>query len=517
MLWRSLFLIFFIGSQICQAQTLQYGYNTQYKAAAPKPEFPAHLEVPDINFNDRSGNNNNILDAYERGEIIFNLENTGDGNAYQVEIESREITGIGGVNFFNRIHVGELAAGKGTKVTIPIYATEELTNGRATMEITIKEANGFGLRNPMTVSFHTQAFRPPMTDIADFMFTNKKNDGNIAVGEMTSLTMLVQNKGQGTASDVVVSLTNPPNVFPAGDTSFSIKALKPNESRKISYSFFTNTQYKDSAIPIAVTVKERLGRYGTSKLLTASLDQNLAKTLQVEVDAQRDAEIAISEMSLRSDVDKNIPDNKKRYESRYALIIGNEDYTGNQGGLDAESNVEFANNDARTFRQYCISTMGVPEDNVMLLLDATAGKMNQSIEKLSKLIKVNEGAAEVIVYYAGHGYPDEQTKQAYLIPVDVTAADLQTAIKLQTLYSRLTEFPAKRITVFLDACFTGGGRNQGLMATRSVKVKPSEEVLSGNLVVFTATNSDESSMPWKRKESWHVYLSPAQKYSADKG
>jgi hypothetical protein len=494
-----LFIVFAVCSHFCVAQSGQNGYRVSYTSMAPRPDQPAKLEVPDMMFSDKGGNGNNILDAYERGEITFYLENNGNGNAYKIEIDLKERSGIKGVNFFSRIHVGDLPSGKSTRVSIPVYAAEDLATGKATIELTINEANGFGTRDPMSISFRTQAFRPPHLDIADFMFTNKLSEGRISLGEMTNLTMIVQNKGQGTASDVIVSLGNPKNVFPAGDTKFLFKLLKPNETKTITYSFFTNTQYRDSLIPIDVTVTERSGRYGIEKPLSVSLDQTLTKTLQVEVEAPIEAEVPISEISLRSDIDKNIPDNKRRYENRYALIIGNEDYSSRQNGLDVESNVEFANNDARTFRQYCINTMGVPEDNAMLLLDATAGKMNQAIDKLSKLIKVNEGSAEVVVYYAGHGYPDEQTKQAYLIPVDVTGSDLQTAVRLQSLYAKLTEFPAKRVTVFLDACFTGGGRNQGLVASRAIKVKPAAEVLSGNLVVFTATNSDESSLPWKEK------------------
>jgi uncharacterized caspase-like protein len=134
-----------------------------------------------------------------------------------------------------------------------------------------------------------------------------------------------------------------------------------------------------------------------------------------------------------------------------------------------------------------------------MLLNATAGQMRQSLAKLNKLEEVSEGQAEIIFYYAGHGLPDEVTKEAYLIPVDVSGTNVQYGIKLKDVYKTLTEHPAQRVTVFLDACFSGGARNQGLLAARGVKIKPKEEQLGGKLIVFSASSGDQSSLPYKAK------------------
>jgi hypothetical protein len=85
------------------------------------------------------------------------------------------------------------------------------------------------------------------------------------------------------------------------------------------------------------------------------------------------------------------------------------------------------------------------------------------------------------------------------MPVDVSGENANEGILLKTLYSKLTEFPSKRITVFIDACFSGGARNQGLLAARGVKVKPKEGLLSGNIVVFSASSGEQSSLPLKEK------------------
>lgn len=200
-----------------------------------------------------------------------------------------------------------------------------------------------------------------------------------------------------------------------------------------------------------------------------------------------------------SEVDKNIPQNNKTNPMRFALIIGNEDYSSHQVNLSSEINVDFARNDASAFKEYAIKVLGIPEENIIFYLDATTGQMNQGISKLNLIIKNTQGKSEIFVYYAGHGLPDEQTKEAYIMPVDVSGKNAVDGIPLIKLYTKLTEFPSKRITVFIDACFSGGARNQGLLAARGVKVKPKEGLLNGNLVVFSASTGEQSSLPLKEK------------------
>ncbi|MEM7551810.1 MAG: caspase family protein [Bacteroidota bacterium] len=201
----------------------------------------------------------------------------------------------------------------------------------------------------------------------------------------------------------------------------------------------------------------------------------------------------------KSDVDINIPQTGKSKDLTYALIIGNEDYQSFQLGLTSEVNVDFAENDARVFREYAINTLGIPEQNVLFHINARAVEMHRAIDKLSLLAKNSQGKGEILFYYAGHGFPDEITKEPFLIPVDVSGSDLKFAVKLEEIYSKLSVHPTKSTTFFLDACFSGGARNQGLLAARGVRVKPKEKSLDGKLVVFSASSGDQSSLPYKEK------------------
>jgi hypothetical protein len=201
-----------------------------------------------------------------------------------------------------------------------------------------------------------------------------------------------------------------------------------------------------------------------------------------------------------SDIDKNIPATSAKKQYLFALIIGNEDYSSFQNGLSSEVNVAYARNDAKIFKEYAIRTLGTPEENTILLLNARAIEMNRAITKMNLLAKNSNGKAEIIVYYAGHGFPDEVTKEPYLMPVDVSGSDLQFAVKLNDLYTKMTEFPVQKVTIFLDACFSGGGRGAGLVAARGVKIRPKETSLSGNLAVFTSSSGDQSSLSYKEQQ-----------------
>lgn len=205
-----------------------------------------------------------------------------------------------------------------------------------------------------------------------------------------------------------------------------------------------------------------------------------------------------------SDVDINIPETGRAKSSAYALIIGNEDYSGFQTGLSKEVNVDFALNDAKTFAQYCIKTLGVPERQVKILTNATAAQIKQGLAWISDLAEMENGNAELFFYYSGHGLPHEITREPYLMPVDVSGGQIELAIPLTEVYASLAKNPVKRNLVFLDACFSGGARNQALITAKTVRLKPKETAGIKNTLGFSSSTGDESSGVYTEKQ--HGYF-----------
>lgn len=203
----------------------------------------------------------------------------------------------------------------------------------------------------------------------------------------------------------------------------------------------------------------------------------------------------------KSDVDINIPETEKQRKNTYLLVIGNEDYTKYQNNLSSESNVDFARNDAISFAKYAEKTLGIPEKNITLITDAISSQMKRELIRLINKSKYGNENIELIFYYSGHGFPDIQSQEAYIMPVDISSTNVKDGIKLSKLYSDLSEFTPHKVTVILDACFSGGGRKQGLLAAKAVKIKPKEEILNkGNLVVLSASDGDQESLFYKEKQ-----------------
>jgi hypothetical protein len=201
-----------------------------------------------------------------------------------------------------------------------------------------------------------------------------------------------------------------------------------------------------------------------------------------------------------SAIDSNLPLTTKKKTKTFALVIGNEDYSTFQPDLNSEVNVDYAVNDAKVFKEYLNKTIGIPNENIFLYTNATAGQMKQAISKMEKLAKAYNGDAELIFFFAGHGLPDEVSHESYIMPVDISGNTIQYAIKLGDVYQQLSANPAKRILVFLDACFSGGARNEGLVTLRGVKVKPKEEYIRENMVVYASSSGTQASMGFDEEQ-----------------
>lgn len=192
----------------------------------------------------------------------------------------------------------------------------------------------------------------------------------------------------------------------------------------------------------------------------------------------------------KSDVDVNIPQGRTTRDRTFAVIIANENYT-------KLSPVVYALNDGKTFGQYCRQTLGLPETNIRYYGDATYGTMLAAMSDIKKIATAYEGDIDVLFYYAGHGAPDEQ-QEAYLMPVDAYGVGGEACYSLARLYKELGGLGARRVTVFLDACFSGSTREGTMLASaRGVAIKPRSASPTGNMVVFTAAQGDETALPYR--------------------
>ncbi len=500
---RIFILTLLIASTVSYGQVIS-GKSEKKKIIFTKSERSFVTQLPDLiitgeKFVDE--NQNNFIDANESCEINLMVENIGEGLAENVKVRvSLKNVEIEGLDYQKLITVGDLQGNSSKVVSIPVKGNINLAEGLAEFMIEVLEERGFDAF-PLEIKIETREFANSEVIVADAVFSTE-DGGLIKLNYPIVLKVIIQNIGEGDAKDVITEFKFPnPNCFCLGEKSrFDIGNLGRGETRELEFLFTATRRYTLTEIPVLVDLFESLNEYARDTTLYVSLEQRLTARNEVVISGIVTESPDIKLASLSSEVDKNIPVNRTKHPYRYALIIGNEDYTRYQRGLNTETNVEFARNDASIFRNYAVKTLGVNEMNAYLLKDATSGEICQKIDLISKLASKSGEQAEIIFYYAGHGLPDEQTRAPYLIPVDVSGTNLDAAVKLEDIYKKFAESGAGKVTVFLDACFSGGGRDAGLLAARSVKVKPKDNLIQGNLVVFTASSGEQSALPFEGEQ-----------------
>ncbi|MBQ8565816.1 MAG: caspase family protein [Bacteroidaceae bacterium] len=243
-------------------------------------------------------------------------------------------------------------------------------------------------------------------------------------------------------------------------------------------------------------------KYSNNASLThtiAQVDYNF-DSIEISPDASnknfKGGKQTISTINLHygtSDVDINIPESEIKRENTYAIIIANENY-------ENEKRVDYAYNDGQIFYEYCTKALGIPEKQVHFRSDATLNNLSFEINWMKQIAKANNGNAKFIFYYAGHGVPEDNMKDAYLLPVDGYSNDLSSGYKLSQLYSTLGEIPAENTLVLLDACFSGSQRSgEHIASTRGVNIKVKMGAPKGNMMVFSAASGSETAHSYKEK------------------
>ena len=210
--------------------------------------------------------------------------------------------------------------------------------------------------------------------------------------------------------------------------------------------------------------------------------------LDVNLGGAKEAAVVVDN-SLDIDVPEVVATNTKTF----AVIIGNENY-------QRVTKVNYALNDAKTFATYCEKTLGIPVSNIRSYTDATYGTMLSALDDIKSIGSAYNGDLNVIFYYAGHGVPNEAEKNAYLLPIDADGQHTEVCLSTKRLYDTLNQLNAHQVIVFMDACFSGAQRGEGMLASaRGVALKAKADVPQGNTIVFSAATGDETAYPYKEK------------------
>lgn len=458
------------------------------------PSRPPILEIIPNSILFTDANKNNAIDANENCCIKFKIHNNGKGNAINcfAKIIPNETTKE--IKYAD-INIPLIKPQETIDVSMPLTSTTKVSDGIANLRLKIEEPHGFGTETA-SISINTKKFVAPLLQIVDSKVSPSEGT---TLKKMSPfyLQVLLQNTKKGSADNVKVKIGLPTNVLlmESQKEEEDFAYISGGETKSINYPLIINNNYASNDVPITLYVKEKYGEYAENKTINLHINQSITNNniiiKEKEINTKnQDIKIA----SISSDIDKNIPEAINSNSNTFAIVIANETY-------NKEANVPYAVNDGNIFKEYCRNCLGIPEKNIHLITNATLNDIRHEVKWIQDVAEVYKGDAKIIFYYAGHGIPDEKSKNAYLLPTDGYGSDVATGYSLENLYKTFGSLPSKSITVFLDACFSGAKRDGNMLASaRGVAIKVKQTIPVGNMVVFTAAQGDETAYPYKDEE-----------------
>ena len=476
--------------------------------------LPPILSIQEITFSE------SVLDADETAELSIRIKNVGPGPAKDLTIE---LSGsLEGLTFPGETSVPTITQDGGEEtVKIKIRGEHELLTATATIDINVIEPHFKQKIRGKRLSFPTRKFRNPELILAQFAVLESRSanpNNQIDLNEMIDLKFYVQNVGQGDAEQVAIDVeTNQTGVMWLGveddngqllqkhPTFSKIAAGKP---KLIIYKYFVNSEFTDKELQFKITATEKYGQYGFSETKSVAINTELVAVgsiRQVEIDNEQiKSEVVIEELpELEIDVDKNIPQTSVSNPDAIAVVIGNQKYQ--RAGVPS---VDFAERDATVIKNYLTDTLGYKEGNIIFEINATKGVFETifgtAIDHKGKLYNyVKPGKSDVFVYYSGHGAPDPESKQGYLVPVDCDPAVVKlNGYSISVFYNNLSKIEARSFTVVLDACFSGDSQGGQLLKNQSLIFITVDNPLITlpNATVFTSATSEQVSCWYPNKK-----------------
>ena len=156
---------------------------------------------------------------------------------------------------------------------------------------------------------------------------------------------------------------------------------------------------------------------------------------------------------------------------------------------------------ALAFEDLAVSTLGVPKENIITLLndEATSGQLKSKLELIKELADSN---GNLYIYFAGHGVPDKDGN-TYILPSDMSADSihLEPNLKLNNIYSKLAKSSAKNIFVFMDSCFSCKDDSGSLLykGVAPILKRNNQNSIDNKLTILTAGGANDFANDYKEQ------------------
>jgi hypothetical protein len=202
---------------------------------------------------------------------------------------------------------------------------------------------------------------------------------------------------------------------------------------------------------------------------------------------------------------------------KVAIIIGIEKY-------DKAPQATYAADDAKFFHEYVRLAFGVPKENIKLLTDEKATRID-TLALLKKWLpaKINKKRTELIIFFAGHGLANAESEnnELYILPQNSDPDMLEeSAIPRSKFFKSILDLEPKKVTMFIDACYSGVSRDEKtlLASARPLKLVTEDSEIPDMFTIFSASGLNEISSGLKEAKHgiFSYYLMKGLEGRADK-
>lgn len=465
----------------------------------------------EMSFTETSGNN--VLDADEDGIISVAIFNRGKMTAKncQLEFTSQEINS--NITSTYEPMIGDFAPGENKQINIFVHADDSIQTGQTKFTFRILEENGFDLDPEKVLTLYTHEFQPPKLEIVDYGIEDQNRNLKIEKFEVVDVTFRIQNKGASTSTGAIAIIELGDNVVPMDmQNSYEIGELKSGEYKDIAAKIATNARAQE--VTINVKIIEESGKYPYEQTFELPFDVVQKRKDEIIIARADETGSYIPDVAnLKLDIAENIPKTSNLREYAIAVIIGNKNYI----HVDVPA-VEYAVNDAALVKNYFIDALGIREHNIFYLENASQSDFfsifGTETNHKGKLYDYTvKGLSEIFVYYSGHGAPDTDSDNSYIVPVDCDPNRVSlNGYSLKTLYGNLdkisNEMQVPHVTVIMDACFSGNTQSGSILKNISpiyIKVKDNRTAYANSTIFTSASGEQVSTWYADKKQSLFTY------------
>ena len=242
--------------------------------------------------------------------------------------------------------------------------------------------------------------------------------------------------------------------------------------------------------PAAKTLTVKLD--GKSSPITFGLEEDCpirigGKDVPVEFSFLRDGDtvrISHDSYDLKDPLAAAIDVTPKSDPRAWAVVIGQQAYDD-----ELLSPLSLTASDAQLVSESLAVEYRVPKDQLLLEIDASRRQLEQTIPSFLNRVPVG---SQLIVYYAGHGYVDNN-KAALLAPTEFDPQRMDaTGVPLKWLVTQMESCQAAEKLLLLDSCHPGTGKYaqwQPSSAEQAATLQPVPSRAASTSVIIVASCS----------------------------